>query len=213
MRVIGVAQDAVQNDIADDERLLYYMPDEQPSIVQPGRRLLLRMTGDPRPQIERVRRAIQAVMPSPAYVTVSTLEDVVDAQRQSWRLGATMFVAFGALALIVAAIGLYGVITYDVAQRMHELAVRVALGARTTNIVRLVVAQAFSFAGVGVALGIAAALLLARWVQPLLFDESARDPLVIAGVAVTIGIVALVASASPAARAASVDPNTALRSE
>jgi putative ABC transport system permease protein len=214
MRVIGVAEDAVQYSISDNERLLYYMPDEQPSMVLPGRRLFLRITTDnPRAQMERVRRALQAVMPAPAYVTVSTLEDVVDAQRRSWQLGATMFVAFGALALIVAAVGLYGVITYDVAQRMHELAIRIALGARTANIISSVVAQAFSFAGAGVAFGIGAVLLLARWVQPLLFGVSARDPLMLAFVGVVIAIVALLASAGPAARASRADPIDALRSE
>lgn len=212
LRVIGVAEDAVQSTLSDNERLLYYMPDEQPSLVSPGNRLLLRMTGDnPRAQMERVRRGLQRVMPAPAYVTVSTLEDVVDAQRRSWRLGATMFVAFGALALIVAAVGLYGVISYDIAQRMHELAIRLALGARAVNIVRLVVAQAFSFAGVGVTLGIAVVMILSRWVQPLLFGESARDPLVLAAVAATIGVVALVASAGPATRAARAEPSSALR--
>jgi putative ABC transport system permease protein len=214
MTVIGVAEDAVQRSISDNERLLYYMPDEQPSIVMPGRRLLLRMSGDnPLAEAERVRRTLQAVMPAPAYVTVSTLEDLVDAQRRSWQLGATMFVAFGALALIVAAIGLYGVISYDVAQRMHELAVRIALGARTTHIVGLVAAQAFSFAGIGVTLGIAVVLLVARWVQPLLFDESARDPIILAAVGVTLGLVALVASAAPAARASRADPSATLRSD
>ncbi|HZI42316.1 MAG TPA: FtsX-like permease family protein, partial [Gemmatimonadaceae bacterium] len=168
---------------------------------------------NPRAQMERVRRALQAVMPAPAYVTVSTLEGIVDAQRRSWRLGSTMFVAFGALALVVAAIGLYGVITYDVAQRRQELAIRVALGARAAHIVRLVVAQAFSFAGAGVALGIVAILLLGRWVEPLLFDESPRDPLILAGVAVTLGVVALLASAAPATRASHADPNAALRSD
>jgi ABC-type antimicrobial peptide transport system permease subunit len=163
--------------------------------------------------MERVRRALQAVMPSPAYVTVSTLEDVVDAQRRSWRLGATMFVAFGGLALIVAAVGLYSVITYDVAQRMHELAVRVALGARTANIVRRVVAQSLSFAGMGVTLGVAAALLVADWVQPLLFGESARDPLIFVAVAVGAAVVALLASAAPAVRASRADPIAALRSD
>jgi putative ABC transport system permease protein len=214
IQVIGVAEDAVQYSINDSERLLYYMPDEQPSIVRPGRRLFLRMaTDDPRPQIERVRRALQTAMPAPAYVTVSTLEDVVDAQRRSWQLGATMFLAFGALALIVAAVGLHGVITYDVAQRMHELAIRIALGARTSNIVRPVVAQAFSFAGAGVALGIGLVLLLARWVQPLLFGESARDPFTLGCVAAVIAVVALLASAGPAVRASRADPIDALRSD
>ncbi len=116
-------------------------------------------------------------MPGSGYVTVSRLEDVVDAQRRSWTLGATMFVAFGALALIVAAVGLYGVIAYSVTQRMHELAVRAALGAQRGDIVRLVVKQALSFAVAGIALGAAIALCAARWIQPLLFGEyPARDP-------------------------------------
>jgi ABC-type antimicrobial peptide transport system permease subunit len=96
---------------------------------------------------------------------------------------------------------------------MHELAIRIALGARTAGIVRPVVAQAFSFAGAGVALGIGAVLLLARWVQPLLFGESARDPLMLACVAAVIAVVALLASAGPAARAARADPIDALRSD
>jgi predicted permease len=214
MRVIGVAEDAVQSSLSDDDRLLYYMPDEQPSVVNPGRRLFVRVAStDARAQIERVRRALQAIMPAPAYVTVSPLADVVDAQRRSWELGATMFVAFGALALLVAAVGLYGVINYDVAQRLRELAIRVALGAQRGDLVRLVVVQAFSFAGAGVTFGIGLVLFLASWVQGLLYGVSARDPVVLAAVAALIGGVALVASIAPAAHATRVDPNTALRSD
>jgi len=214
LRVIGVAEDAVQYSLSDNDRLLYYMPDEQPSLVYPGRRLFVRVAGtDARPQVERVRRAMQAVMPAPGYVTVSPLADLVDAQRRSWELGATMFAAFGALALLVAAVGLYGVINYDVAQRLRELAIRVALGAQRGDLVKLVVAQAFSFAGVGVTLGIGLVLILAHWVQGLLFGESARDPVVLAGVAAVIGVVALLASLAPAAHATRVDPNVALRGD
>jgi ABC-type antimicrobial peptide transport system permease subunit len=122
-----------------------------------------------------------------------------------------MFVALGALALVVAAVGLYGVIAYGVTQRMHELAVRVALGAQRRDILRLVVKQALSFAGAGVATGAGMALLAAGWVEPLLFDESARDPLVFLGVAALVGGVSLVASMTPALRATRADPTAALR--
>ena len=81
------------------------------------------------------------VMPGQQYVTTQPLSDLLDAQRHSWRAGATMFVAFGCLALIVAAVGLYGVIAYDVGQRMHELGVRIALGAQGSDVVRLVVSR------------------------------------------------------------------------
>ena len=213
-RVIGVAEDAVQYSISDNERLMYYMPDEQPPPIRPGRRLFLRMSAaDAASQTERVRRALQRVMPSPAYVTVTPLEDLVDSQRRSWRLGATMFAAFGALALVVAAVGLYGVIAYNVAQRTHELGVRIALGARSPDVVRLVVTEGISFAIVGVAIGFGAALVAARWVQPLLFHESGRDPIVFASVGVAMGLVALAASAIPAIRATRADPISALRSD
>ena len=213
MTVIGIAEDAVQYSISDNERLLYYMPDDVPPSVRPGKRLLLRVSGDPTAQTERIRRALQAVMPSPAYVTVSTLEDLVDRQRRSWRLGADAFTAFGVLALLVAAVGLYAVIAYDVEQRTHEMGIRVALGAQTWNIVRLVVEQGIRFAAAGVALGIVAAVLLAHWVQPLLFGESARDPVIFGGVALTLALVALVASAVPALRASRADPSSSLRSD
>jgi ABC-type antimicrobial peptide transport system permease subunit len=101
----------------------------------------------------------------------------------------------------------------DHLRRRHEMAIRIALGARTTDVVRLGVAQAFSFAGAGVTLGLFAVLLLARWAQPLLFQESAFDPSVLAAVGATIAVVALLASAAPAARAARTDPNLALRAE
>jgi putative ABC transport system permease protein len=211
--VVGVAEDAVQQSITDDERLMYYVPDEQPP-HRPSNRIFLRMRGgNPSGHAEEVRRALQRIMPGQAYVAVSALEDIMDTQRRSWRLGATMFVAFGALALIVAAVGLYGVIAYNIAQRMHELSVRVALGARSGDIMRLVITQGVSFAAAGIASGLAVALLAGRWIQPLLFAESARDPVVLGSVSGVIGLVALLASAAPAMRAARADPTAALRSD
>lgn len=124
-----------------------------------------------------------------------------------------MFVALGVLALLVAAVGLYGVIAYNVAQRMQELGIRIALGAQSHDVVRLVVGQGIAFAAAGVAIGLGAALLAARWIQPLLFEQSARDPATYSLVAGVLLVVALVASAFPAARATRADPNTALRSD
>src|SRR5205085_2132858 len=114
--VVGVAEDAVQQSISDTERYMYYMPDEQgvfdpvtmrATLPLPGNRILLRMVGGATPaNAEQVRRALQRLMPGAGYVTVTPLVDLVDAQRRSWQLGATMFVAFGGLALVVAAVGL-----------------------------------------------------------------------------------------------------------
>jgi putative ABC transport system permease protein len=152
-------------------------------------------------------------MPPPTYLNVRPLREIVDSQRRSWRVGATMFVAFGVLALVVAAVGLYGVLAYDVTQRMHELGVRIALGARSPDVVRLVVGHGLRVALVGIGLGLVIAFSVARWVEPLLFEQSAKDPIVFGAVAVLLLLVALVASGVPALRASRADPNSVLRTE
>jgi putative ABC transport system permease protein len=213
--VVGVAEDAVQGSLSDDLHLIYYLPfDQKAADGGIGARMLIRMSGRDAPRHEdEVRRALQSVMPGESYVTVWPLQDEVDSQQRSWRLGATMFVGFGLLALIVAAVGLYGVIAYDVGQRTQELGIRVALGAQTSNIMGIVVRQGVRFALIGVAAGTVIALAAARWFQPLLFHQSARDPVVYAVVGVTLLIVAIAASAVPARRAANADPNIALRAD
>jgi putative ABC transport system permease protein len=211
--VVGIAENAVQRSLLGDEKpFRYYLPIEQ---FEPerGNYLLLRMQGASLNALESIRKALQSVMPGQSYVTVRPLEEVVDQQRRSWQVGATMFVAFGVLALLVAAVGLYGMITYNVAQRMHELGVRIALGAQARDLVRLVVGQGLRFAISGVAIGLAAALILAGWVQPLLFHQSARDPVTYGVVGAMLLAVAVVASAMPALRATRADPNSALRSD
>jgi putative ABC transport system permease protein len=211
--VVGVAEDAAHQSLTDNERFVYYLAVDQQSPASAST-FLLRMAGpNPSAQIERVRHELQKVMPGQGFVVVRPVQEVVDDQSRSWRLGATMFVAFGGLALLVAAVGLYGVIGYNVARRMHELGVRIALGAQSRDVVRLVVGQGISFAFAGVAIGLGLALVAARWIQPLLFQQSARDPVTYAAVGGLIVLVGLVASAVPAMRASRADPNSALRSD
>lgn len=210
--VIGIAEDAVQQSLTDTRRFRYYLPIEQ---VRPVRNdfLMLRMRGEPSAQVETVRRVLQRVMPGQAYVTAWPLDTILRDQRRAWEIGATLFVAFGGLALVVAAIGLYAVIGYNVTQRMHELGVRIALGARSSHVIRLVVGQGMGFAIAGAVLGGLLAAAVARWVQPLLFEQSARDPLVFLSVAVILIMVAAMASLVPAWRATRADPNLTLRTE
>jgi predicted permease len=210
--VVGVAEDVAHVSLADEAPNRYYLPIEQ---FRPaaGYAVMLRMRGDPAASAERVRAALQLVMPGQTYVTVRPLSEVVDGERRSWRVGATMFVAFGVLALVVAAVGLYGVVAYNVAQRMQELGVRVALGAQTPDVVRLVVGQGVRFAVAGVTLGTVLALFAARWVQPLLYAQSATDVRVFGIVGGVLVVVAIVASGLPARRATRVDPNTVLRAD
>lgn len=210
--VVGIAEDMVQNDLQTSARFHYYMPVDQFDPAG-GNGLFLKVRGDPTLQQEVVRRSLQTVMPGQAFLTVMPLLEIVDGARRSWQLGATMFGALGLLALIVAAIGLYSVIGYNVTQRMHELSVRVALGAQSMHILRLVVGQGLAFALAGVVLGGTIALAASRWLQPLLFQQSAKDPVVFAFVGAIMLLVAIIASVSPAVRAATADPNAALRAE
>ena len=210
--VIGVAEDAVQNSLTDDQRLRYYLPLEQFRPVR-GSMVALRMRAAAAGQIEPVRKALQAIMPGESYVTVRPLAEVIDRQRRSWQFGATMFVGFGGLALLVAAVGLYGVITYSVTQRMHELGVRIALGAQRSDVLRLVVGQGLRFALAGLAVGLALAIWAGKWLEPLLFKQPARDPVIYAAIAGMLLLVAVAASAAPARRATQADPNAALRSD
>jgi ABC-type antimicrobial peptide transport system permease subunit len=128
-------------------------------------------------------------------------------------VGARLFLAFGGMALAVAAIGLYGVIAYNVAQRTQELGLRIALGAATGGVVRMVIADGLRIAVLGIAIGAAVALVAGRWLQPLLFEQSARDPVIYGAVAAVLLLVAAAASMVPARRAARVDPTVALRAD
>jgi predicted permease len=210
--VVGIAEDAVQNSLTSNQWFRYYLPLEQ---YRPagGFALMVRTRGEPASFAEPVRKALQQVMPGQSYVAARPLKELIDGRQRSWRMGATMFVAFGGLALVVAAIGLYAVIGYNVAQRMHEMGVRIALGARAPDVVRLIVGQGVGFAVAGVVCGCVLAWFAARYVQPLLFQQSATDPAVFAGVAVLLILVATLASLVPAVRATRADPNSTLRAE
>jgi putative ABC transport system permease protein len=209
--VVGVAENIKSRNLGNDPGLFYYLSSAQFSPDIGG--LFVRMHGDAAHAKETVRRSLQPLMPGASYVTVTPLADVLGSQTQSWELGATMFTVFGLLALALAAIGLYSVIAYNVAQRTHELGVRSALGAQLGDLVRLVLTDGMRLALVGVLLGSVIAFIVGRWAQPLLFEQSARDPAVFAGVAVLLLAVAALACFIPARRAGRVDPMRALRSE
>jgi predicted permease len=210
--VVGVAEDIRAAELGKDSGLYLYLPTTQarlPSFMT----LAIRVRGNAASRGDAVRRALQEVMPGAAYVTVQPFADVVGESMRSWRLGATMFVVFGGLALVLAAIGLYGVISYNVTQRTRELGVRRALGAQSGDVVGLVVRQGVVLGGAGVAIGAAVTYAASGQIAPLLFDVSPRDPTVYALVAGAMLVVAVAASVIPARRAARVDPNVALRSD
>jgi putative ABC transport system permease protein len=209
--VVGIAENIKNSGLNDDPGLYYYLSWPQFAPSQGG--LFVRMHGPAASQTEVIRKALQPLMPGVSYVTVTPMSDVLGGQTKSWQLGATMFLAFGVLALVLAAVGLYSVIAYNVAQRTHEMGVRVALGAQVRDLMRLVLRQGIGVSVAGIGLGVAIALSVGRWVQPLLFNESPRDPVVYISVAATLLVVAILASLVPARRASRVDPMRALRSE
>lgn len=210
--VVGIAEDIHSESLEGESKLFfYYLPAAQWKPQAGG--LFVRAQGDVNRLVEPLRRRLQRDMPGASFVTVRPLSEIIDGEMRPWILGAKVFTGFGALALLLAAVGLYSVIAYNVTQRRHEVGVRLALGAARTAIVRLVVMEGLRFALIGIAIGCAAALMAARWIEPLLFRQSPRDPAVFALVSIILLGVAVFASAIPALRAAGVDARTALQSE
>jgi predicted permease len=213
--VVGVVEDMHGRNLSDDREFWYYLPMTQyTAFYGTGYpQVFARANGRADDFVEALRRRLQREMPGAAYVNGMPLRNLVAPRQRSWEFGATMFVAFGVLALVLAAIGLYSVIAYAVAQRTHELGVRIALGARMQDVMRMIVVQGLAFAVAGIGIGSVIALWASKWVEPLLFSQKARDPIVFAGVALVLLLVAIAATLRPAFRATRVDPTVALRSD
>ena len=190
----------------------YYLPFGQETGIG-GTELLVRPRGNPTVVAEQIRHELTQLDPSITLVETALMQETIDSQSRSWTLGASMFSLMGVLALIVAAMGLYSVMSYLIAQRTHEIGVRLALGAQSRDIVGLVVYSSLGMATLGVALGLGFSLAAGRFLAPLLFETSPRSPIILAGVAVVLICVALLASVVPAIRAKRVDPMLALRTE
>jgi predicted permease len=208
--VVGIAEE-VRSDLRDTDKIFhYYIPVSQWRSAGGG--LYVRIP-DAERRAESIRRELQKLMPGDSYLQATPVKAVFDPAVRSWRLGATLFVAFGGLALVLATLGLYSVIAYSVAQRSQELGVRIALGALGRDVLRLILRQGLQLAAGGVVLGGAIALWAGQFVKPLLYQVSPRDPMVFVLVMAALLGAALVASLIPALRATRVDPISALRGD
>jgi ABC-type antimicrobial peptide transport system permease subunit len=212
-QIIGIAEDTRRFSVIEDPAVQFYTPLAQRPAWATSRVLVVRPTGNAAQAVEAVRRELQTRVPDAPFLNVQPLEKLVSPQMRAWRLGATMFTAFGLLAVVVAALGLYSVLAYDVSRRLRELGIRVALGASRGDIGRMVVGRAVRVAVVGTLTGFAIVIAAGPTVTPLLFETSARDPIAFALAVVVLLTIALLAAVVPTRRAARVDPIIALRSE
>jgi predicted permease len=209
--VVGVVGNTVIINIGEVPAPLAYL-----SITQdysPAVTLQVHTTGNPEALIGGVRAQIQSLDPNLAITNVQTIGEIMDQGLWAPRMGAALLTLFGGLALVLAALGVYGVLSYSVNQQTREIGIRMAMGAERAHVLRLVVGQGVRLAGVGVALGILVALVAMRQLSGLLFGVSAYDPVTFGAVALLLTFVALLACYIPARRATCVDPLVALRHE
>jgi putative ABC transport system permease protein len=209
--VVGVVQHISKYGLDGRVKDQYYIPAAQQP--QRGQYLVVRAASDPMGLVSAASAAVRAVDPDMPVFRVRTMEQVVESTLIGRRFTVTLLAIFAGVALVLAAVGLYGVIAYAVSQRTHEIGIRMALGARVGDVVRMVVRQGMTLAVVGLALGAVAALLTTRFLTSLLFGVGAADPVTFLAIPVLLAAVTLVASWLPARRAARIDPMVALRGE
>jgi predicted permease len=209
--IVGVAADS-RTEVRTPPKITVYMPYAQ--WVKPERLMFyLRTAGDQTRLAGDIRRVVREADPNLPIATIQPLEVRIRERLYTDRLIAMLSTAFGVLATLLAAIGLYGVIAYAVTRRTSEIGIRMALGAVPANVLRLILREAAAMAALGIAIGLAAALALSRLVQSQLFGVEAADPRVYAAAAACLAAVALLAAAIPALRAARIDPVKALKYE
>jgi putative ABC transport system permease protein len=214
MEIVGVVGDVIQG-LGLEPKAEMYLPYRQADQVLPVFQLsvVLRTAGDPLLQASALRSALAEIDPNQPLVRVRTMEDNMAATVAQPRFRTWLIGIFAGLALMLAAVGIYGVMSYSVTQRTSEIGIRVALGAQPSDVFRIVVGEGLRLALLGVAVGLVAALLLTRVLQTFLYGTSAFDPLTFTAVAIVLTIVGVAASFFPARRATRVDPIVALRYE
>lgn len=209
-QVIGVVQDGKYAGLNEDPKPFVSRPVWQSDVGSTS--VIVRTEDDPRRLIAAVRREVQE-MDSHLPISSSTLVEKLSLPMLPARIAASVLGGFGLLALALAAIGIYGVISYAVSTRTHEIGIRMALGAQKTDVLKLVLGQGMKLTLIGVAIGLSAALVLTRLMKSLLFGVSATDPMTFAVASLLLALVALLACYLPARRATRVDPMDALRHE
>jgi predicted permease len=212
--VVGVAENIHQYEVRPEPVLQYWFPESQNQGGNGGAyAVMVRVAGNPRAMFPTLRQVLQSVAPPSTYISLAVLDDAVSRVVRPWRMGAMVLSAFGALGLIIAAMGLYSVLAYTVSQRSAELGLRMALGATPRHVIARVIFDGLIVVTAGLGAGLALALVAGRSIDAVLFGVTTADPLVIPLTVATLLSAALVASAIPAWRASRLDPAQALRAE
>jgi putative ABC transport system permease protein len=213
--IVGVARDTRKQGMDKPIRLESWLPHAQGFEQEPSlsMEVALRTTGDPLALSHAAREAVRSLDPDLPIIKIHTMDQVLSEREALRRWNMLLLGLFALVALILAAVGIYGVVSYAVAQRTHEIGIRMALGARGADVLRMVVWRGMSLTLAGVTLGLAVALALTRVMKNLLFEVSATDPATFALIALLLIVVSIIASYVPAHRAAKVDPLLAIRHE
>jgi putative ABC transport system permease protein len=211
MTIVGVVGDTRLYGLANPSRLEIYIPFRQNA--EDHMSLVVKSTVDPAALASSIRGVVAEIDKDQPISGISTMNQVILNSVSTRRITLILLGLFSALALVLAAIGIYGVISYSVAQRTHEIGIRMALGAQKRDVLRMILAQGVKIAGIGVVAGMAASFGLTRLMTKLLFSVSAADPLTFAAVAIVLILVAMLACYIPARRTLRVDPMIALRYE
>lgn len=207
--VIGIARDLSNWDLSNRPLPSAYLPLARDAVAEP--RLLIRGASDPLRLATAVRKEIAAIDPALAVFELGTMSEVHRAAFWRQELLGLLFTVFGVVAILLAATGLYGVLSHLAAQRVREIGIRVALGAARRDVMRLILRQGLVLVGAGVLLGLAGGVAVNRAMRRLLYAVDATDPLTFVAVAVLVAVIGLIASYVPARRAALGDPNVSLR--
>jgi putative ABC transport system permease protein len=207
--VIGVVRDVRQNDFVADPKLQMYMSYRQLKFLTPNA-LVVRTSIDPMSLAMPLRNAVWAVDKDQPVSNIRSMDEIVSAAMARQRFSTMLLGVFAGLALVLAAVGIYGVMSYSVAQRTREIGIRLALGAQRTDVLKMTMGQGLRLVSFGVGLGLIAAFMLTRVMASLLFGVSATDPITFVAISFILMIVAILASYIPALRATRVDPMVAL---